>query len=94
MNGHAFDSWEYRDNSGYSFMWLRDCLPEKLPNARVITYGYNANIIEDVSTGRIRTYAETFLENLLRKRKGNQVRTFNILLILLIEFVTRLLTDL
>lgn len=80
MNGHAFNSWEYRDDSGYSFMWLRDYLPEHIPNARIVVYGYNANLVSDVSTGRIRTYAETFLERLLAFRKRNTVRSFYLIL--------------
>ena len=74
MNGHAFNSGEYRDNAGYSFMWLRDALPTRIPAARIMVYGYNANLISDVSTGRIRTFADTFLEGLLRMRRTNQVR--------------------
>jgi hypothetical protein len=73
LNGHAFHSWEYRDNSGGSFMWLRDNLPERIPDARIMIYGYNANVISDVSTGRIRTFSETFLEKLRHVREGNTV---------------------
>ncbi|KAF4570207.1 hypothetical protein EYR36_010014 [Pleurotus pulmonarius] len=61
LNGHAFRSWEYRDTG---FMWLRDHLPDEVPTARIMIYGYNANIIDDVSTGRLRTFADTFLERL------------------------------
>jgi hypothetical protein len=54
-------------------MWLRDSLPEHFPGVRVLTYGYNANVISDVSTGRIRTFAETFLEKLKQERDSEGV---------------------
>ena len=79
MNGHAYNSWEYRDDGGNSFMWLRDYLPEHIPTARIAVYGYNANLVSDVSTGRIRTYAETFLERLLALRRRNSVISFQFL---------------
>ncbi|KAJ3847439.1 Alpha/Beta hydrolase protein, partial [Lentinula lateritia] len=75
LNGHAFRSWEYYDSKTRErFMWLRDCLPEQIPAARVIAYGYNANVYSDVSMGRMRTFAETFLERLRYIRERNPAR--------------------
>ncbi|KAJ3918020.1 Alpha/Beta hydrolase protein, partial [Lentinula edodes] len=75
LNGHAFRSWEYYDSKTRErFMWLRDRLPEQIPAARVITYGYNANVYSDVSMGRMRTFAETFLERLRYIRERNPAR--------------------
>lgn len=73
LNGHAFGTWEYTDKTDRC-MWLRDFLPEHVPAARVLTYGYNANVLSDVSTGRLRSYAETFLEALRRERSSDTVR--------------------
>ncbi|KAJ3527073.1 hypothetical protein NM688_g8176 [Phlebia brevispora] len=73
LNGHAFATWEDIDQTD-RFMWLRDCLPEHFPHARVLTYGYNANVLSDVSTGRLRSYAETFLENLKYERSSEAHR--------------------
>nr|VWP02414.1 D-xylose-proton symporter [Ganoderma boninense] len=56
LNGHAIRSWEYHDR-GTTFMWLRDSLPENVPGARIMVYGYNANVLQDVSTGRLRDQA-------------------------------------
>jgi len=74
LNGHAFDTWKYQSSSDSNdyFMWLRDSLPKHFPGARVLTYGYNANVLSDVSTGRLRTFAETFLEK-LRLERGDEV---------------------
>ena len=52
-------------------MWLRDILPEHFPGARILTYGYNANVVSDISTGRLRTFAETLLEKLRLERGEN-----------------------
>ncbi|KAM5544196.1 hypothetical protein V8D89_001856 [Ganoderma adspersum] len=70
LNGHAIRSWEYHEH-GTTFMWLRDSLPERVPGARIMVYGYNANVVQDVSTGRLRTFADTFLERLRYMREGN-----------------------
>lgn len=72
LNGHAFDTWQSFNNDDY-FMWLRDILPEHFPGARILTYGYNANVVSDISTGRLRTFAETFLEKLRQERDGEIV---------------------
>jgi len=73
LNGHAFDTWKYSNDSNDCFMWLRDSLPNHFPGARVLIYGYNANVLSDVSTGRLRTFAETFLEKLRLEREDEVV---------------------
>ena len=70
LNGHAFDTWQYSSDDD-CFMWLRDILPEHFPGARILTYGYNANVVSDISTGRLRTFAETLLEKLRLERGEN-----------------------
>jgi len=70
LNGHAIHTWEYDDNIGRRFMWLRDSLPEQFPDARIMTYGYNANVLRGISPGRVRTFAEMFLKHLMKFREG------------------------
>jgi hypothetical protein len=53
-------------------MWLRDFLPKKVPDARILTYGYEANVFSN-STGRMRTFAENLLEDLRTERKAATV---------------------
>ncbi|EMD33041.1 hypothetical protein CERSUDRAFT_118443 [Gelatoporia subvermispora B] len=74
LNGHAFKSWQYAHQSD-CFMWLRDVLPEHFPSARILTYGYNAAVVSDVSAARLRNFAETFLENLKRERDSDTYRS-------------------
>jgi len=42
-------------------MWLYHLLPKDLPNARIMTYGYNSNLAKDASPGRIRDFAKGLL---------------------------------
>ncbi|KAI9450634.1 Alpha/Beta hydrolase protein [Russula earlei] len=58
LNGHAFNSWTVDDG----VMWLRDLLPAQVPDARVLLYGYNANVIEDASRSRIQEHARLFIK--------------------------------
>lgn len=73
LNGHAFDTWEHRNNSGERFMWLRDGLPERIPGARILIYGYSVNVQSVVETGRLRTFADDFLEKLRQLRGTSAV---------------------
>ena len=75
LNGHAIRSWEYHKH-GTTFMWLQDSLPESVPGARIMVYGYNANVFEHVSTSRLRSFADTFLERLRYMREGNTVSRY------------------
>ena len=42
LGSHAFGSWKDRHSP---YMWLRDALPEYLPNARVMIYGYDSKLV-------------------------------------------------
>lgn len=53
-------------------MWLRDFLPTIFPNCRIMTYGYNANVVFG-SMGTIRTHAKYFLENIGLERGKKDV---------------------
>ena len=48
-------------------MWLRDFLPTKIPDSRILIYGYRANVFGG-TMGRIRAFAENFLEDLRTQR--------------------------
>ena len=45
--GHAFDSWRSRISTTRPIdcpMWLCDFLPQRFPNARIMTYGYDSSL--------------------------------------------------
>lgn len=60
-------------NSG-TVNWLKDphMLPAKLPESRIITYDWNANIVGGVSQDRFLGHAETLLERLDLNRQDTQ----------------------
>ncbi|KAI9452030.1 Alpha/Beta hydrolase protein, partial [Russula earlei] len=59
LDGHAFNSW-----TANGVMWLRDLLPEQVPDARVLLYGYNANLVKDASRSRIKEHARLFIKSM------------------------------
>jgi hypothetical protein len=54
-------------------MWLQDLLPDKIPQARVMTFGYNADMINNYSTSNIRDHARKLLSLLRDKRDEEEV---------------------
>ncbi|CCA75354.1 related to tetratricopeptide repeat domain protein-Neosartorya fischeri [Serendipita indica DSM 11827] len=67
LQGHRERTWTTDQGS----LWLRDLLPTDLSNARVLTYGYDADARspECVSTQTMRRHADGFAKALSRKRK-------------------------
>ncbi|KAF5672317.1 ankyrin protein 3 [Fusarium heterosporum] len=46
LGGHALGS--FKEKNG-RFVWIRDALPSKIPNARILTYGYNTQLADSRS---------------------------------------------
>ena len=67
LDGHRENTWTKRDR----ILWLRDWLRSDLPNARVLTYGYDADTRNDecVSTQTLQLHADGFAQALSRVRK-------------------------
>ena len=53
---HAYTTWVSGDK-----LWLEHFLPEALPRARILIFGYNANVTVDSSTTGVREQAENLL---------------------------------
>ncbi|CCA74840.1 related to kinesin light chain [Serendipita indica DSM 11827] len=72
LGGHREKSWMTNDG----ILWLRDLLLADLPNARVLSYGYDADTDspECVSTLTLRRHAEEFIRALLRRRADHPRR--------------------
>ncbi|CAG7850070.1 SubName: Full=Related to kinesin light chain {ECO:0000313/EMBL:CCA74551.1} [Serendipita indica DSM 11827] len=66
LQGHREGSWTAENG----IMWLRDLLPNDLPNARILSYGYDADTRsqECVSTQTIDRHGDSFVKALSRKR--------------------------
>lgn len=53
--------------------WLTDLLPEKVTNARIMSFAYNANTFTNQSKGEIMDHAGALLDYLDIKRDEIQV---------------------
>lgn len=53
-------------------MWLRDFLPVDIPNARILTHGYDSAVLASSCTASIDDYAKDFLGALRTWRKTNE----------------------
>jgi protein SERAC1 len=51
-------------------MWLRDFLPQQVPHARIMSFGYDSEVLFSKSTCDVGTFAEQLLESLLSRRMG------------------------
>ena len=56
LAGHAFGSWAASPD-----MWLRDFLPNDLPKARVLLYGYNSNLAGNQSKNITSDFSKSFV---------------------------------
>ncbi|RPB14008.1 hypothetical protein P167DRAFT_534622 [Morchella conica CCBAS932] len=63
LGGHAFRSWTFRGpgSNGAGAMWLRDFLPDEISQSRIMTYGYNSDILDTDSVAGIRAYGLSLL---------------------------------
>jgi hypothetical protein len=59
-------------------IWLRDWLPEDIPESRVLVYGYDTSLIKDDGRRTIVDLAKTLLESLKSFRAGTGVSQSNI----------------
>lgn len=52
-------------------LWLKDLLPEKIPGARILTYGYDANTRgqDQLSKDTLHGHAKTLVSKLAVNRK-------------------------
>ncbi|KAI5457511.1 hypothetical protein BGZ63DRAFT_80114 [Mariannaea sp. PMI_226] len=67
LNGGRWSTWSKED-----VMWLNNLLPAKLPTARIMTFGYNADLVINFSALGIRDHARKLL-SLLRDERYDTV---------------------
>ncbi|KAL7789036.1 hypothetical protein V8C37DRAFT_387023 [Trichoderma ceciliae] len=77
LAGHAFGSWKSKNNPD---MWLRDFLPESIPNARILTYGYDTKLPGSQSEASILELSKRLLES-IKTIRYEQMRTRPLILI-------------
>ncbi|KAJ5603985.1 hypothetical protein N7537_006941, partial [Penicillium hordei] len=67
LGGHLFRTWTHESQC----CWLRDLLPVDIPDARIMTFGYDANVIGS-SMNTFKDSAQLLLQHLLLKRDPEQ----------------------
>ena len=71
LYGHALQTWTSDQSKA---LWLRDAemLPKAIPNARILTWGYNADVhvfLGHTSSDRIMHHAQTLVAQLQSDRE-------------------------
>ena len=66
LNGDPFETWKDQDSGVF---WPQELLPAELPGARVMSFGYNADIHNNTSVAGIRGNAKNLLHILQQKRE-------------------------
>ncbi len=71
LNGHREKTW-----TANNVNWLRDFLPPDIPNARIFSWGYNANThsTSTISAPYLYDHAKTLVSDLCLKRRLTKVR--------------------
>ncbi|PVF91851.1 hypothetical protein CPB86DRAFT_802509 [Serendipita vermifera] len=69
LDGHRERSWTAANGN----MWLQDWLPDDIPNARILTYGYDAdtNSVTYMPAQNIFCLAENFVHDLILERRND-----------------------
>jgi hypothetical protein len=79
LNGNRIESWTHTSKgpSGEKYMWLKQFLPDDVPEARISTYGYDAPLIKfsDWSNEPIHRHASNLLARLSAYRRRTRVGT-------------------
>jgi hypothetical protein len=69
LNGHYWRTWTATSKSDKENNWLKD-LPSKIPEARVMSYGYNSVVQFSKSIATIKEFADDLLEWLMSWRRS------------------------
>jgi protein SERAC1 len=77
IDGHPMKSWTTASIDDWDqTMWLKDLLPDRIPEARIMTFGFDfsSSLEEALSTRSIRENAKALLEALHHARNSIEVR--------------------
>lgn len=72
LGGDAFATWTHPKSKAF---WLKDFLPQQIPDARIMTFGYNADAAFGQSTAEILDHAKSLLASLMDKREEPEVQS-------------------
>ncbi|KAF4981698.1 hypothetical protein FDECE_17641 [Fusarium decemcellulare] len=71
LGGHPFKTWTEKEGR---HLWLRDSLPAHIPEARIMTFGYDSTIVFGKSRSQIHDYALDLASRLEMLRQRPQER--------------------
>lgn len=70
LNGDAIETWTHPTSNAF---WLKDFLPHKVKDARILTFGYDAMAAFGQSTADVIDHAKSLLSSLIDKRDEDVV---------------------
>ena len=71
LGGDAFTTWTHPKSKAFL---LKDFLPHQIPDARIMTFSYDADAAFGQSTAEIVDHAKSLLASLVDKREESEVR--------------------
>jgi hypothetical protein len=74
LGSHAIGAFKAKDGNN---VWLRDFLPEDIPTARVLIYGYDTTITKGDTKHSITHLAIAFLDSVKAFRAATEVTLYN-----------------
>lgn len=74
LGSHAIGAFKAKDGNN---VWLRDFLPEDIPTARVLVYGYNTAIMKGDAKNSITDLAMAFLDSVKAFRAATEVTLYH-----------------
>jgi hypothetical protein len=72
LNGHCCQTWTTPISDGQEVNWLKDLLPKQIPNARIMSFGYNSAVQLSKSAANISFFADQLLEDLFIRRQRQE----------------------
>ena len=78
LGGHAMTTWTH-DSTGK--LWLRNFFPHTIPNARIMTFGYDSSVVSRRSVIGMMENANSLLTQLSLHRDSDEVsiKSFHLL---------------
>ncbi|GAB1321005.1 DUF676 domain-containing protein [Madurella fahalii] len=74
LDGDFMKPWRHMPSTGAATMWLRDLLPQKLPNCHTMTFRYDATNVGNMSAHSVRENARKLIRLLRNKRADNALK--------------------
>lgn len=83
LGGHYERTWTSKSggDSTPPCNWLKDLLPDRVPNARIMSFGYNSAVALSRSIGDVKMFGEQLLNKVLQERRTEQERKRSVIFI-------------